>query len=148
MSEENVEIVRRVTEIAEKSIPPWGEPGAGIEECVAQGLIASNLEWRGGTRGGVGAAGLGDVAGREGFVQFTRTWIDEFDDFETTYERIIDAPDDRVLVLTHMSGTGKESRAPVELRSAQLYKLEAGCVVRVTLFLDPEAAFKAAGLSE
>jgi ketosteroid isomerase-like protein len=148
MSEENVEIVRRVTEIAEKSIPPWGEPGAGFDQCVAQGLISSNLEWRGGTRGGVGAAGLDDVAGREGFVQFIRTWIDEFDDFEVTYERIIDAPDDRVLVLTHMSGTGKESRAPVDLRSAQLYELEAGRVVRVNLFLDPDAAFKAAGLPE
>ena len=43
-----------------------------------------------------------------------------------------------------MSGTGKESRAPVELRSAQLYELEAGCVIRVTLFLDREAALKAA----
>ena len=148
MSHENVEIVRRVTEIAERSIPPSGEPGAGFDECVAQVLIACILEWRGGTRGWVGAAGLGDVAGREGFIQFARTWIDEFDDFETTYERILDAPDDRVLVLTHLSGTGKESRAPVELRSAQLYELEGGCVVRVTLFLDREAAFKAAGLPE
>ena len=148
MSEENVEVVRRIARISEKSIPPSGEPGIGFDECVAQGLIASDLEWRGGTRGGVGAAGLGDVSGREDFVQFIRTWINEFDDFKVTYERIIDAPDDRVLVLTHMSGTGKESRAPVELRSAQLYELEGGCVIKVTLFLDREAAPGAAGLSE
>jgi SnoaL-like domain len=93
-------------------------------------------------------AGLDDVAGRGGFVQFIGSWINEFDDFEATYERIIDAPDDLVLVLTHLSGTGKESRAPVEIRTAQLYELEGGCVVRVVLFLDREAAFRPAGLSE
>jgi hypothetical protein len=47
MSEENVEIVRRVTEIAEESIPPRGDPGTGFDECVAQGFISPKLEWQG-----------------------------------------------------------------------------------------------------
>ncbi len=37
---------------------------------------------------------------------------------------------------------------PLRSESALLYELEAGCVVRVRVFLDPEDAFKATGLSE
>jgi ketosteroid isomerase-like protein len=124
------------------------DPGAGFDECVAQGLIATNLEYQGGPRGGIGVAGLEDVVGREGFVQFVRRWTEDFDDYETEYERIIDAGDDRVLVPTQQTGTGRESGVPVEIRVAMLYELEAGCVVRVRIFLDPEDAFKAAGLEE
>jgi hypothetical protein len=147
MSRENVEVVRRAIDLAERAIRR-GDPGAGFDECIAQGLVASNLEWRGGTRGGTGVAGLGDVIGREGYVQFLRKWTEDFDDYETEYEEFIDASADRVLVLIHQSGTGKESRARVEMRPAVLYELEAGCIVRVTPFLDREDAFKAAGLRE
>jgi hypothetical protein len=93
-------------------------------------------------------AGLEDVVGREGYVQFIATWTENFDDLQTTYEGFIDASDDRVLVLPHSWGMGRESRVPVEIRTAMLFKLEAGCVVRVDLFLDREDGFKAAGLSE
>ena len=93
-------------------------------------------------------AGLEDVVGRAGFVQFVRRWTEDFDDFWTEYERFIDAGDDRVLVLTHQSGTGKGSGAPVDMRPALLFKLEAGCVVQVVVFMNREDAFKAAELSE
>ena len=147
MSEENVEVVRRVTEIGEEALRR-DDPGAGFDNCVAEGLIATNLEYQAGPRGGIGVAGIEDVVGREGVVRFVRRWTEDFDDYETEYERFIDAGDDRVLVLAHQTGTGRESGVPVEIRVALLYELEAGCVVRVRVFLDPEDAFKAAGLSE
>jgi hypothetical protein len=56
MSQENVEIVRRAVEIAEEGVRR-GDPGAAFDRCVALGLIASNLEWRG--AGGQGPGWLG-----------------------------------------------------------------------------------------
>jgi ketosteroid isomerase-like protein len=147
MSEENVEVVRRMAELAQEAIQR-GDPGAGFDQCFAEGLIASNIEWRAGPRGGTGVAGLGDFVGREGYVRFARILTDEFDDVKTEFERFIDAGDDGVLALVHSSGIGRESRAPVEIRVAYLFKLEAGCVVEVVPFLRREDAFKALGLSE
>ena len=147
MSEENVEVVRRVTEMGEEAIRR-DDLGAGFDECVARGLIATNVEYQAGPRGGTGVAGLDDVVGRDGLVQFLRRWTEDFHDLETEYEGFIDAGDDRVLVLMHSSGTGKASGVPVEIRTAALYELEAGCIVRVFVFLRPEDAFKAAGLEE
>jgi ketosteroid isomerase-like protein len=147
MSQENVEIVRRTFEIAEEA-HRRRDPGAAFDECVAQGLIASNTEWRAGPRGGIGIAGLEDFVGREGYVQFARMLTEDFDDLETEVERSIDAGDDRVLVLARASGTGRASRAPVEMRPAYICELEAARVVRVVMFMNWEIALEAAGLSE
>jgi hypothetical protein len=53
--------------------------------------------------------------GREGFVEFVRTWTEGFDNWSLQVERLIDAGGDRVLVLTHQSATGKASGVPVNL---------------------------------
>jgi ketosteroid isomerase-like protein len=47
-----------------------------------------------------------------------------------------------------MFATGTRSGAPVELHSAHVYWLDAGCIVRMDEFLDPADALEAAGLSE
>ena len=67
MSQENVEIVRRVLELSQEGIRRR-DFGRAIDEGVAAGLISSNLEWRGGGRGGAAVVGVGDEAGREGIV--------------------------------------------------------------------------------
>ena len=99
-------------------------------------------------RGGAGVAGIGDVAGRKGYVELLTTWTEDFDDFEQEIEAVLDADNDRVVAITRNHGTGKGSGASVELRTAQVFTLEAGRIVRVDVFLHPEAALKAAGLSE
>jgi ketosteroid isomerase-like protein len=147
MSEENVEIVRRTIEIAEEGVRT-GDHGAAFDRCVAQGLITSNLEVMGGRRGGTGVAGLADVVGREGYVEFLRTFTEDFEDYASEYEQIIDAGNDRVVVVTSTQGTGKGSRVRVEMRAGMVFTLEAGCVVRITLFIKPDEALKAAGVRE
>jgi ketosteroid isomerase-like protein len=147
MSQENVEVVRRTFEIAEEGTRR-GDPGAAFDEAVVQGLITSNLEFRGGTRGGTGVAGLDDVVGREGYVEFVARWIEDFDDHATEYEQIVDAGNDRVVAITRMRATGKGSRVPVEMRTGMLFTLEARCIVQVTLFIEPDKALEAAGLRE
>lgn len=147
MSQENVEIVRRAFELVQEGMRR-GDHGAAFDQLVLEGIVASNFEWRAGMRGGVGVAGMGDVAGRVGYMEVLNTWIEDFDDYEQETEAIIDADNDRVVAITRNRGTGKGSGAPVELRTAQVFTLESGRIVRVDVFLKPEAALKAAGLSE
>jgi ketosteroid isomerase-like protein len=147
MSQENVETVRRAVEIFAEAVRQ-GDPGAGFDKCVREGIVASDLDWRAGVRGGVGVAGIDDFAGRDGFIEFMRRWTEDFDDFAVEPERIIDASDDRVVLITRQHGTGKASGAPVHLRTGAIYTLDAHRIVRVELFLQPSDALHAAGLSE
>jgi ketosteroid isomerase-like protein len=145
MSQENVEIVRRVLGIAQQGID---DPAAAFERCVREGLVASNVEWRAGGRGGMAVAGLDDVAGRQGYLNFVRVWTEDFDDLSLEVEEIIDAGGDRVVAIASFSGAGQGSRASVEIRTALACRLEAGRVVRVTPFINPEHALRDLGLSE
>ena len=146
MSEENVEIARRTIALAEEGVRQ-GDPGAAFDECVAQGLIAPSLEWKGGSRGGAAVVGLDDVVGREGYVEFMHRWSEGFDNYAIESEQVIDAGGDRVVATTRASGTGKGSRARVEMRAGMVCTFDAQCVVRISLFLDPDEALGAAGLS-
>jgi ketosteroid isomerase-like protein len=147
MSRENVEIVRRALDITGEALRR-GDPGAAFDECVREGLIASDLAWRAGFRGGVGVAGIRDFVGREGFVDFVRTWTEDFDDFAVEADEIIDTDTDRVVAIARHHGIGKVSRAPVEIQVGVVYKLAARRIVQVELFLDPSHALQVAGVGE
>ena len=144
MSQENVEVVRRIFEIGQRA----QDPGATFDQCVREGLLDANAEWRGGPRGGRGIAGIENAVGRDEYVEMQRRVMDEFEDLSLEVERIVDAGDDRVVVITRSFGTGKRSGAPVEMRMAQVCWLEAGRVVRADPYLVPEEALKAVGLRE
>src|SRR5215211_1350155 len=141
MSEENVEIVRRAFAVVQDSLRR-DDPGAAFDACVLEGIVASNLEWRAGMRGGTGVAGMDDFVGRRGFVEFMRRWTEDFDDFAVEPEEFIDADNDRVVAITRQYGTGRGSRARVEMRTGVVWTLEARRIVRVDLFLEPNEALK------
>jgi ketosteroid isomerase-like protein len=61
---------------------------------------------------------------------------------------MIDAGDDRVVVITLNRGTGRASGAPVEAHFGAVYTLEAGRITRGDVFVKPSHALRAAGLSE
>jgi len=143
----NVEVVRRALGITLDAVRR-GDPGAAFDQCLREGLIAPELAWRAGVRGGVGVAGIRDFAGREGFVEFMRMWTEDFDDFEIEVEEIIDLRRRRVLVITRQHGIGKGSRATVEMEISVIYTLKRRRIVRVEVFLERADALKAAGLSE
>jgi hypothetical protein len=143
----NIEVVRRALDVTVKAVRR-GDPGAAFDECLRERLIAPDLAWRAGFRGGVGVAGLRDVVGREGFVEFMRTWTEDFEDFEIATERIIGLRRNRVLAITRQRGVGKGSRATVEMEISAIYKLKRRRIVQVELFLDPGHALQAAGLQE
>jgi ketosteroid isomerase-like protein len=77
-----------------------------------------------------------------------RTWTREFEDWSLQLERLIDAGHDRVVALTHQSGTGRRSGVLVEVNLGTLFELKGGRVVRMRTYLDPAEALEAAGLAE
>jgi ketosteroid isomerase-like protein len=147
MLQENVEVVRRAFEIVQEGVRR-GDPGAAFDRSVREGIVASNLEWRAGARGGVGVAGAEDAVGREGFVQFMRIWTEDFEELAVQLEEIIDVDNEGVVAITGWHGIGKASHAPVEMRTGMVCTLETRRIVRSLLFIDPNHALKAVGLSE
>jgi ketosteroid isomerase-like protein len=139
MSEENVEIVRRGFEALQAGLDR-GDPGAAFDS----GVYASEVEWI----LPPGGPGFRDVyVGRDGFLEFMKTWTEDFD-WSIKLEGLIDAGDDRVVGLFHQTAIGKGSGVPVELHMGLVYELHDGQVVRMRNYLDPKEALQAAGLSE
>ena len=140
MSRKNVEVVRRLVEEFQAGMKR-GDPGAAFDTgAIADDyehiLEVNELE------------GRSVWHGREGFVEFMRTWTEELDDWSVRVERLIDAGEDRVVALTGVSATGKGSGVSVELNLGQVYELEAGRVARVRNYPSHAEALEAAGLRE
>ena len=137
MSEENIEIVRRVIEEFQAALTR-GEPEAVFDT----GLMAADCEWI----PFAGFPGPGVYRGREDFAEFFRIWTEDFEDWSVRIERLVDAGNDRVVTLMHQSATGKGSGVPVELHFGQVADLKDGQVVRIRNIQDPSEALEAAGL--
>jgi ketosteroid isomerase-like protein len=135
MSEENVEVVRRL----------YDEHWACGDFAFA-GFFDPEVEFA-----RLGAEG-GGVAGRwrglEEVWAGTLEYLSAFADLRTEAERIIDLGDDRVLVLSRQSGRGKLSGAPIEHELGDLFTLHDGKVVRGEFYWDRSEALEAAGLEE
>jgi ketosteroid isomerase-like protein len=139
MSEENVEVIRRLFEAFQDGFQR-GDPGAVFDS----GLLAADFEWI----PFPGFPGPQSYRGRDGFVEFWRTWTEDFEGWSVENERLINAPDERVVALVHQSATGKGSGVPVELHFGMVYELDDGRVTRIRNYPDPTEALEVAGLSE
>jgi ketosteroid isomerase-like protein len=140
ISQENVEIVRRVYEAWWAGLDR-GDPGAAFDTEP----IADDFEF---TLEGFEFEGRSVWRGRDEYVEWFRTWTGEFEDWSLQLERLIDAGHDRVVALTHQSGTGKGSGVPVELNLGAVFELNDGLVVRMRTYLSQAEPLEAAGLSE
>jgi ketosteroid isomerase-like protein len=138
MSEENVEIMRRSFEEFQARMER-GDPGAAFDA----GFFAPDSEWV-----TPQFEGRRVWRGRERFVEFMRTWTEDFADWSIRVERLIDAGGDRVVALTHQSATGNASGVPVEGDYGLIFELKNGRIIRTTLYLSHAEALETAGLSE
>jgi ketosteroid isomerase-like protein len=142
MSQENVEVVRRVQEAFEAGVEArdfgaaW-DTGAVTDDSEL--VPAPEVP---------GEAGQATYRGREEFAEFMRRWTEDLEHWSARTERLIDAPGDRVVAFMRQSGIGKGSGVPVDLRYGAVFQLEGGLIVRTRLYLHPEEALEAAGLSE
>jgi len=130
MSEENVEIVRRLFrrwEQGDYASAEWADP---------------EIEFVINTPGSGTARGI--EAMRDSWREFLRAW----DGFHGISQKVIDAGD-QVLVLNEFGGRGHGSGVPISgMRGAALFTFDGSRVVRLALFPDWDQALEAAGLSE
>ncbi len=85
--------------------------------------------------------------GREGFVEFMRSWTEDFADWSVHADRLVDAPGDQVVVLATQSATGRGSGLPVEMHFGVVCTLDEGKVIRMRFYLDSAEALRTAGMS-
>lgn len=135
MSEENVEIVRRVYEAA-----------ARRDSTAVLALDDRAVELDNSRLQIVGGAG-GIYHGHDGLRTFFREWHDAWEKIEYDYDELIDAGEQVVSVVTRR-GRGRASGAGVEMHVALVWTLGEGKVSQVVWFPTRADALEATGLSE
>jgi uncharacterized protein len=131
MSQENVEIVGRL----------YRAMNARDFEAVAK-LAHHDMEWIHDRR-----MGQGPVQGLENVTRYFTDEAEMFSEARIEPEGFRDT-DDKVLAFLHVTGRGRASDAPFDIRIAHLWTLKDGVVVRGEGFGDRDEALEAAGLSE
>jgi uncharacterized protein len=131
MSQENVEIVRRVFDAylagdVEAALAAYGPK------------VEFDVSFR--PDGGV-------YRGRDGVIRAMRDGAEPWDSWQFEVEEIIDAGDGAVVVIQE-AGRGKESGAEIKQTTFHVCTLRDGKITRQRGFMDRNQALKAAGLSE
>ncbi|MDQ3571413.1 MAG: nuclear transport factor 2 family protein [Actinomycetota bacterium] len=130
MSQENVEIVRRVYEAA-----------ASRDSAAVFALYDPEVELD------CSRLGLGVYRGHEGLRSLFRDWHEAWESIEYSYEELIDAGETVIAVVTRHA-RGRASGVEVKQPFVLVWTLRGSKVVRVVWFLTRAEALEAAGLGE
>jgi len=133
MSQENVEIVRRVAEA-------WQRDDFEGFLC----LLDPEIEWLTGTERGMGSTAY---HGHEGVRELWNHWRTEFEDFWIESDEIRDLGGERVLNLAQIRFRGPASGIVVESQLALVQTLRDAKIVRSMDYLSHEDALEAVGLA-
>ena len=134
MSEENVEVVRRVYEAV----------ASGDTEAVLA-AYDPDIEWQFARSPFRSLFKRDTYHGHEGLRSFIRErYADAWETIEDDLEELIDA-DEYVVSVVTTRGRGRASGVEVEIKHAGLWTLREGKIVRVAWFPSREEALEAAG---
>jgi ketosteroid isomerase-like protein len=128
MSEQNVDVVRRIYEARDK-----GDAAGALSQFHPEVVVD--------------ATARGDTAighGHEELTAIIAEWIGAFDEWREEIEEMRDLGAE-VYVVATQRGRGKESGVEVETRYALLYEVRDDKITRMTLFRGPSEALEAAG---
>src|SRR3954453_13007885 len=106
MSQENVEIVRNLQQLFET-----GAKRGDFTAARGSGFISDDFEFLPAPE----YQAQETYRRHQEFAEFMRSWTEDFERWSTRVERLIDAPDDRVVGFMHQSGIGKAIGATVAL---------------------------------
>jgi ketosteroid isomerase-like protein len=129
MSQENVEIVRKLYELQ-------GDPESLLE------LFDPHVMWIN------FASETRPYIGHEGIGEWARGFFAEFRDFRFEPIEVIDAGGDQVVAVQRVLGSGRRSGVPIDREVSCLFTLLNGKIVRGQGFETRAQALEAAGLSE
>jgi ketosteroid isomerase-like protein len=137
MSEENVEIVRRIYAAA-----------ARRDAIAVLAEYDSELEWDVSRSHMARLVGEGVYRGHAGLRRFFRAYHDAWDDVSYGFDELIDAGDNQVVSVDIEHARGRSSGADVELTQYAVWTIRNGKVIRAAWFSNRAEALEAAGLSE
>ena len=135
MSQENVEIVRRVSDAYNRR---------DVEAMLDE--LHPEIEWHPWLQLQFGG-GATVYRGHQGVRTGIRELEEAFSEIEAEQTEIRDLGE-RVVAIGHHRGRGKESGAITESPLAWIVEFKSGKVIRVREYLDPKEALEAVGLSE
>jgi ketosteroid isomerase-like protein len=135
MSQENVEIVRRVSDAYNRR-----DVGAMLDE------LHPEIEWHPWLQVQLGGAAT-VYRGHQGVRMGIRELEEAFSEIQAEQREIRDLGE-RVVAIGHLRGRGNESGAITESAIAWIVEFKRGKVIRVREYLDPRKALEAAGVRE
>jgi ketosteroid isomerase-like protein len=130
MSQENVELVRRGFDVFQEGNL------SGLLDLMADDLVTYRADPDDAT-----------YHGKEGFLEATADWTEDFSEWSVTPEEFIDAGD-RVLVRVRQMARGEASGIPVEGQFWFVFEVRGRRVAKVSFYIRRDAALEAAGLGE
>ena len=133
MSQENVEIVRRLYDAVNLS-----GLGAVTDFLHPEVDVVPPPNW---------PEGSALLRGRERVQEFARQWMETFEDFRVEPERYVDSGGEEVVVYVRDRGRIKGSGTEIDNRLIHVWTLTGGKVIRWQLFAEEDQALEAAGLS-
>ena len=137
MSEENVEIVRRLYEAL-----------SNRDAETVFSLYDPEVVWDGSGHPWSPLMGETLFYGHEGIRKFSRLYYEAWEDLEDNLEELIDAGD-RVVSLSTIRARGRQSGIEVEWKhQAGVWTIRDGKIIRIVWCQTREEALEAAGLSE
>ena len=136
MSQENVEIVRRIVEVWNRS---------GWEGCDEEGLLDPDIEYHDDRRWPEARSAHGVAALIERFEEVLEVLGQ---DAESEIERLSDAGGEQVVLIFRFRGEARASGIHHDYRWGYLCRIRDGRVTFIQAYLAPEEALEAAGLSE
>jgi ketosteroid isomerase-like protein len=139
VSQENVEIVRRVTAMLSEAFKTGEVPDEVTDEIAA--FVAPDVRMDFSRRVFNPATYDGHAGLRSLMTEIWGAW----EDFSETNERLIDIGD-KVLAFQTIAGRGRASGVQVRAQSAVIWTFRDGQVVHVEVFSDRTEALKAAGV--
>jgi ketosteroid isomerase-like protein len=134
MSQENVEIVRRLIDAVNRR-------GADAD---AVALFHPQVEFH--EDPSFPEAEV--YRGRDSVVRYYREFSASFESYRFEIEELRDTGGDKVVAVLREKARGKVSGLDVDRRSGWLFTLRDGKALQMEIFLDPAEALAAAGLSE
>ena len=135
MSQENVEIVRRVSDAYNRR---------DVEAMLDE--LHPEIEWHPWLQTQLGGAAT-VYRGHQGVRKGIRELEDAFSEIESGQTDIRDLGE-RVVAIGYLRGRGNESGAMIESAIAWIVEFKSGKVIRVREYLDPKKALEAVGLRE
>jgi ketosteroid isomerase-like protein len=135
MSEENVEIIRKVFAAFDQ-----GDIEAVLRLCDEDIVIAQPAE----------VSGLinPQQRGHQGVLEAFAIWPEQWDDFRVEVLGLTAAPADKVIANIRTLGRGKQSGVEVDMKFSFVFTVRDEKIVEWLLFLREDQALEAAGLSE